>query len=172
MEKNERTRVLGSIAQANADPKPPVAPLSLVLGTLAALTVVVALAFLILTLPTTSIPPPVPDVSYVESTSQTYLKSEGHAKRGLMFEQLASLLATELAAGTPYSEAQILALLGPPDLMADAGAQGKTYVFLYDRFGTKDWAAWLIFKPGRRPTLGFNATSANNLSGFVPYSKK
>ena len=90
-----------------------------------------------------------------------YLQTEGHARRGPKFEQLALALNHKALGGSPPTEAEMVQLLGPPDLMQRGpAAADASFVYFYDRFAQKDWVVFVDYRSGAL-TMGYNATSAN-----------
>lgn len=99
----------------------------------------------------------------VEAAHANYLRSEGAANRGPAFQTLVLELdewrRTGGAGGPAVTEASMVKLLGPPDLMS-RDASGATFVYFYDRFAQNDWAIYFNFVNGGL-TIAWNATPVN-----------
>jgi hypothetical protein len=116
------------------------------------------------------------------SAYRRYLQSESRARRGSAFANCAMALNTLMvpggggaAGGGPrtVSEDELLFYLGPPDLMRAAGGR-TSYVYFYDRYGTKDWAVYVDVGTSRGQRvvaqMGWNASNVNNHGTYRPYS--
>jgi hypothetical protein len=61
--------------------------------------------------------------------------------------------------------------LGPPDL-EDVTSDDATYVYLYDRFASKDWCVIVFASDHLVTQIGVNAAGASGVSRFNTYSTK
>ena len=107
----------------------------------------------------------------VDDARLAYMSEEGHARRGRLFQQLVQMLAvdTRMAdARRALSVSEIMEVLGPPDMVKRGGAR-QSFVYYYDRYGTKDWA--VLFETGHDGTvmLGFGSRSWIDLTGWQQY---
>ncbi len=66
------------------------------------------------------------------------------------------------------TELEILSLLGEPDY-ADEDQRGASFIYLYDRFGKKDWYVDITITPeGFLSRMGWNATETLDLKQLQP----
>jgi len=95
---------------------------------------------------------------------------EDAQNRGGRFAYLAqSLVEAARKEGRPLDEFTVFLLLGPPDYWTSTDV-GTGYAYLIDRFGKKDWTLFVIMDSQRFVTnIGYNATRANDLSGWKKY---
>lgn len=115
-------------------------------------------------------------ISHIGSASQTvqmqqraYMAAEGHSHRGKHFEQLAVAFSKARLSQPAMTADEVIALLGPPDLQDDAADGDTTYIYLYDRFASKDACMIVNTERHQVTSVGFNARAQLDLSPFKPY---
>jgi hypothetical protein len=101
---------------------------------------------------------------------QEYEAGEGPNRRGKRFEALVGAIDSVRWKEPPLTEMELLEWLGPPDY-GDSDERGASYLYLYDRFGAKDWyVEFELDRNGNIREIGYNATSTRDLKTLRPFS--
>jgi hypothetical protein len=98
---------------------------------------------------------------------ESYLINEGYAHRGKYFDRLAGGIDSfHGQRKATFTEYDVLTLLGPPEY-GDSDQRGSLFIYLYDRFGHRDWYVRFDFDAkGKLVEVGWNASSEIDLTKY------
>jgi hypothetical protein len=98
-----------------------------------------------------------------------YERTEGPANRGSSFARAAQMLGLAVLEGETLSQEDVLGYLGPPDLVCRTNGYTEMAYF-YDRFGDKDWVAYVVLKQERVEDIGLGPADASDYSDWQSWS--
>lgn len=64
---------------------------------------------------------------------------------------------------------ELLGRCGKPDSYFPVNGSEMVLAYFYDRFGTKDWVAYVDIEEGVVTSVGYNDASVNDHSDFLPW---
>lgn len=110
----------------------------------------------------------------IAAAHQSYLATEGHSERGLLFEKLVTALDTpespgKHSTGKLFTRMNVFDYLGPPDMMRELQATSQ-FAYFYDRFGKKDWCVIVTFsETDPHAEFSFNAAETIEVDDWKEY---
>ncbi len=107
---------------------------------------------------------------YALTDLEAYIKQEGPEKRGDAFGKFVLRLDTIRRGEERRIDCfTLFLLLGPPDYQISYGDH-SLLVYMFDRFGKKDWSVFIYLDSSNYVTkIGNNGTEVNDLRGLAKY---